>query len=52
MTGAGTLLGFGSAQPITEEGFSSARHSTYLGRALAVIRAGHDAGDITVTRDR
>ncbi len=49
VTGAGTLLGFGSAQPITEEGFSNDRHSTYWGRALAVVRAGHDAGDVTVT---
>ena len=49
VTGAGTLLGLGSGQPICDEGFSSGRHSTYYGRALAVIRAGHEAGDITVT---
>jgi beta-galactosidase len=49
VSGAGTLLGFGSAQPITEEGFSSERHSTYYGRALAVVRSGHQAGDVTVT---
>ena len=49
VAGAGDLLGFGSAQPITDEAFSGGRHSTYLGRALAVVRAGHDAGDITVT---
>ena len=49
VTGAGTLLGLGSAEPITEEGFSSNRHTTYLGRALAVVRAGHHAGDVTVT---
>ncbi|MCK9897097.1 glycoside hydrolase family 2 TIM barrel-domain containing protein [Frankia sp. AgB32] len=49
VTGAGTLLGFGSAQPVTEEGFSDRRHSTYWGRALAVVRAGHEAGDVTVT---
>jgi beta-galactosidase len=45
----GRLLGFGSARPITEEGFSSDRHQTYWGRALAVIRAGHEAGELTVT---
>ncbi|MCM3885579.1 glycoside hydrolase family 2 TIM barrel-domain containing protein [Frankia sp. R82] len=49
VTGAGTLLGFGSARPVTEEGFSTGRHSTYWGRALAVVRAGHEAGDVTVT---
>ncbi len=49
VSGAGRLLGFGSAQPITAEGFSSDRHSTYYGRALAVVRAGHDAGEVSVT---
>jgi beta-galactosidase len=48
VSGAGTLLGFGSAEPITEEGFSTDRHSTYYGRALAVVRAGLEVGDITV----
>ena len=48
VTGAGTLLGFGSAQPITEEGLSNVRYSTYLGRALAVVRAGHASGDVTI----
>ncbi|MCK9925343.1 DUF4982 domain-containing protein [Frankia sp. AgPm24] len=49
VTGAGTLLGFGSARPVTEESFSAGRYSTYWGRALAVVRAGHEAGDVTVT---
>ena len=49
VTGAGTLLGFGSARPITEEAFSSNRHHTHQGRALAVVRAGHEQGTITVT---
>lgn len=49
VSGAGTLLGFGSAEPITEEGFSTNCHTTYFGRALAVVRAGHDAGDVTIT---
>ncbi|CAO5255560.1 glycoside hydrolase family 2 TIM barrel-domain containing protein [Frankia sp. AgKG'84/4] len=49
VAGAGTLLGFGSAQPVTEEGFSDRRHSTYWGRALAVVRAGLEPGDVTVT---
>lgn len=49
VTGAGTLIGFGSGQPITAEGFSSTRHSTFRGRALAVIRAGHQPGDVMIT---
>ncbi|MBL7487543.1 DUF4982 domain-containing protein [Frankia sp. AgB1.9] len=49
VTGAGELLGFGSAQPVTDEGFSDRRHSTYWGRALAVVRAGHETGEVTVT---
>jgi beta-galactosidase len=49
VSGAGTLLGLGSAQPITEEGFSSECHSTYYGRALAVVRSGHEVGEVTVT---
>ena len=49
VSGAGTLLGFGSAQPITDQGFARDRHSTYWGRSLAVIRAGHSAGDVTIT---
>lgn len=51
VNGAGTLQGFGSANPYTEEGFTSSTHHTYYGRALAAIRAGNTSGkiDITVT---
>ncbi|WP_405182718.1 DUF4982 domain-containing protein [Nocardia sp. NBC_01377] len=51
--GAATLLGLGSAEPITTEGFATDTHRTFNGRALAVIRAGHEAGEvgITVTAD-
>lgn len=48
ITGAGSLTGFGSAEPATEESFTTARHSTYRGRALAVVRAGRDEGTIVV----
>ncbi|HZG87985.1 glycoside hydrolase family 2 TIM barrel-domain containing protein [Paenibacillus sp.] len=34
----GELLGFGSANPITEQSFTGNEHSTYEGRAVAVIR--------------
>ena len=47
--GAAALLGFGSAEPITEEGFCSPVHRTYQGRALAVLRAGHVPGQVRLT---
>ena len=36
----GELLGFGSADPRTEERFDSGEYMTYYGRAMAVVRAG------------
>ncbi len=36
----GELLGFGSANPRTEERFDAGEYTTYYGRALAVVRAG------------
>ncbi len=48
VTGAGTLLGLGSGESICDEGFTSGRHTTYYGRVLAVVRAGHDPGEITL----
>ncbi len=36
----GTLLGYGSANPRTEERFTSGTYTTYYGRSLAIVRAG------------
>ena len=47
--GGAELLGFGSALNKTNEGFLTSRHNSYRGRALAVFRAGHEAGRLTVT---
>ena len=47
--GAATLLGFGTGEAITTEGFASPTHRTFNGRALAVLRSGHEPGDVTVT---
>ncbi len=47
--GPATLQGLGSAEAITREGFVEPSHRTFNGRALAVIRSGHDTGDVTVT---
>ncbi|MFM9441129.1 glycoside hydrolase family 2 TIM barrel-domain containing protein [Streptomyces acidiscabies] len=38
VSGAGELIGFGSADPSTEERFDATEHRTYEGRALAVLR--------------
>jgi beta-galactosidase len=38
VTGRGVLLGFGSANPSTEERFDATERRTYDGRALAVLR--------------
>jgi beta-galactosidase len=40
VSGDGVLLGFGSANPSTEERFDATERRTYDGRALAVLRAG------------
>ena len=47
--GGAELLGFGSALNKTNEGFLTRRHNSFRGRALAVFRAGHEAGRLTVT---
>ena len=44
----GELLGFGSAQPRTEERYDTGSFTTYHGRALAVVRAGK-TGTLTVS---
>lgn len=45
--GAGTLQGFGSANPETEAGYDETVWETYDGRLLAVVRAGVESGLIT-----
>ncbi len=47
--GAGTLQAFGSARPNMGEDFYSDTHTTYYGKALAVVRAGYEPGEIKVT---
>lgn len=46
---AGYLLAFGSARPHMKENFYSDTHTTFYGKALAVIRAGYEPGDIKVS---
>ncbi len=42
--GACVLAGFGSANPITEEDYTDTSTVTYRGRAMAILRAGYEAG--------
>lgn len=44
--GAGSLQGFGSGNPVSEENFFDTERTTYYGRAIAVIRAGTETGSI------
>jgi hypothetical protein len=48
VSGAGVLAGLGSAAPATEEPFTDAVHSTWYGRALAVVRAGDRPGEVVL----
>ncbi|WP_419875418.1 glycoside hydrolase family 2 TIM barrel-domain containing protein [Candidatus Pristimantibacillus sp. PTI5] len=47
--GAGTLQGFGSADPKSLENFCDAERTTFDGKVLAVVRSKSEAGAITVT---
>ena len=47
--GSGTLAGFGSANPKPVDSYTNGLHSTYYGRALAVVRAGTHPGAATLT---
>ena len=46
--GAGRLLGFGSGNPVTEDNYTKGACTSFRGRALAVVRAGYEAGEITL----
>ena len=48
VSGAGSLLALGSAKPNMGESFTEKTHTTYYGKALAVIRAGDRAGKIQI----
>lgn len=49
VTGQGSLAGFGSANPITQENYTTGSFTTYQGRALAVIRSGYESGKAALT---
>ncbi|MDQ8734267.1 glycoside hydrolase family 2 TIM barrel-domain containing protein [Paenibacillus sp. LHD-38] len=47
--GPGTLQGFGSANPKSQENFYDTERTTFDGKVLAVVRSIMEAGTITVT---
>ena len=47
--GAGVLAGFGSANPITDENYTSGSFKTYRGKAMAVVRSGYQSGEAVLT---
>lgn len=42
------LAGFGSANPMTEDNYTSGTCTSYMGRAMAVIRSGYEARTVTL----
>ena len=48
VSGAGSLLALGSAKPNMGECFFADTHTTYYGKALAVIRTGNECGKIHI----
>ena len=44
LTGVGELVGFGTANPITEEIYTVPETETFRGQAMAVIRSGYEQG--------
>ena len=49
VSGKAYLAGFGSANPVTEENYTDETAITYRGRAMAILRAGYDKGEIKLT---
>lgn len=48
VSGAGELVGFGSANPETAQSYADSAWETYDGRVLAVVRSGMQTGAISV----
>lgn len=49
VSGQGVLLGFGSNAPCTEENYGTGRRKTWNGRAMIVLRAGRETGQMELT---
>ena len=49
VSGEAELLGFGSGKPVTDENYTKGQFTSYQGKALAVLRAGCEAGEARLT---
>jgi len=49
VSGAGYLAGFGTGNPVTEEDYTDIYTDTFSGHAMAIVRSGYHAGEITIT---
>ena len=49
VSGAAQLLGFGSGNPITDENYTRGQFTSYHGKALAVLRAGYEKGEVSLS---
>ena len=47
--GAASLLSFASANPLTDENYESGKITSFDGRAMAILRAGHTPGKAVLT---
>ena len=47
--GNAELVGFGSANPITEEDYTDDNCMTYKGRAMAILRSGYEKGEVRLS---
>ncbi|NLW20972.1 MAG: DUF4982 domain-containing protein [Clostridiales bacterium] len=49
VSGAGSLAALGSGNPQSDEVYGLPYRNTFMGRALAILRAGQDAGELVLT---
>ncbi len=51
MTGPGTIVGVGNANPVSLESYVQPYRTTWQGRCLVIVRASHHAGKIVLTAE-
>ena len=49
IAGPAELMGFGSANPVTDEDYTDRETVTWHGRALAILRPDREAGEVRLT---
>ena len=49
VSGPAALAGFGTGNPVTDEDYTDGKTVSYRGKATAILRAGTEAGEVTVT---